>query len=302
LYLGDRSRNHKESFSIMQELKTATGINAQALADFRPGTRDAQEKLQWASNHDTTREEDIAYSLFGIFDVNLPVIYGERKQKALGRLLQEIIAHSGKITALDWVGQSSNFNSCLPAEISSYNAPPYMPPSLSEHDMQIWVPTLQNKIVAVKNLYTTLENLGVPRFANARLQLPCIAFPLTEVRQRVSTPCTYHIKANGLQDLVITTADTLVQIWPGKPTSQKFLLVRPWNHHDPGLPIFADEMQSVDDWPEPGSLSNDPLSLPPSDNEPAGSQQQSSLVIRFKQRLGALLGQQEPAYGGPNAT
>ncbi|KAG2340652.1 WD40 repeat-like protein [Suillus weaverae] len=86
LYLGNRSHNHKGSVSIMRELEHSTGINARALVDFRPGTRDARKKLRWASNRDTTREEDIAYSLFGIFDGNLPVIYGEKRQKALGRL------------------------------------------------------------------------------------------------------------------------------------------------------------------------------------------------------------------------
>jgi len=107
LYLNICSRNHKRSLSIMSEFEDSTGINARALVDFRPGTRDAREKLRWASNRDTTREEDIAYSLFGIFNVNLPVIYGEKRQKALGRLLQEIIAHSSDVTVLDWVGQST---------------------------------------------------------------------------------------------------------------------------------------------------------------------------------------------------
>ncbi|KAG1722583.1 hypothetical protein EDD22DRAFT_935209, partial [Suillus occidentalis] len=195
----------------------------------------------------TTLQEDIAYSLFGIFGVHLPVIYGEKRQNALGRLLQEIIAHSGDISALDWVGQSSNFNSCLPAEIFSYKALPYTPPSLSEHDMQTSVSTLRNNIVAVESaskLYATLENLGVPRFANARLQLPCIAFPLTEIRQSTGGDgdeyFTYEVKADRLQDLLVTTKDKLVQFSPAKRTRQT-------------LADFTDESQSVDDWPdEPG--------------------------------------------------
>ncbi|KAG1743006.1 hypothetical protein EDB19DRAFT_1850017 [Suillus lakei] len=100
LYLDDRSPNHKESFTIMRELEGTTGINARALVAFCPGMRDTREKLRWASNRVTTLQEDIAYSLFGIFSVYLPVIYGEKKQNALGRLLQEIIAHSGDIMPL----------------------------------------------------------------------------------------------------------------------------------------------------------------------------------------------------------
>jgi hypothetical protein len=92
LYLDDRSPNHKDSLAIMQEMGDATGINAQTLVAFRPGMINAREKLQWVSSRVTTWQEDIAYSLFGMFGVNLPVIYGEKKQKALGRLLQEVVA------------------------------------------------------------------------------------------------------------------------------------------------------------------------------------------------------------------
>ncbi|KAG1807087.1 uncharacterized protein BJ212DRAFT_1485748 [Suillus subaureus] len=257
LYLDDRSRNHKESVAITQELERSTGINARALVAFRPGMRNAREKLRWASTRVTTLQEDIAYSLFGIFGVHLPVIYGEKRQNALGRLLQEIIAHSGDITALDWVGQASKFNSCLPAEISSYKALPCMLPSLSEHDIHNSVSALRNNIVAVESaskLYTILEHLGVPRFANSRLQLPCITFPLTEVRRSTGgdgDKCfTYEVKADGLQDLLVTTGDKLVQFSPARRTRQTFLFVRPWNRYDLD---FTDESQSVDDWPdEPG--------------------------------------------------
>jgi hypothetical protein len=36
------------------------------------------------------REEDEAYSLLGIFNVSMPLIYGEGREKALKRLLEEI--------------------------------------------------------------------------------------------------------------------------------------------------------------------------------------------------------------------
>ncbi|KAG1734913.1 uncharacterized protein EDB91DRAFT_1029756, partial [Suillus paluster] len=101
-YLEDHSPNHKESVEIMHELEGATGIDARTLVAFQPGMIDAREKLQWASARVTTRPEDIAYSLFGIFDVRLPIHYGENVQNALGQLLQKIVAQSGDITALDW--------------------------------------------------------------------------------------------------------------------------------------------------------------------------------------------------------
>ncbi|KAI6041265.1 hypothetical protein EDC04DRAFT_2506843, partial [Pisolithus marmoratus] len=59
-------------------------------------------RLQWASLRRTTRPEDVAYSLFGIFNLHLPVLYGESAKNALGRLLAEIISQSGDISVLDW--------------------------------------------------------------------------------------------------------------------------------------------------------------------------------------------------------
>ncbi|KAG2360771.1 hypothetical protein BDR07DRAFT_1377746 [Suillus spraguei] len=104
----------------------------------------AREKLRWASRRITTVEEDIAYSLFGIFGVHLPIMYGEKRQNALGRLLQEIVTVSGDIPALDWIGTSSEFNSCLPADITSYEAPSYTSPYISEDEMQKLVSSLQD--------------------------------------------------------------------------------------------------------------------------------------------------------------
>ncbi|KAG2355211.1 hypothetical protein BDR07DRAFT_556666 [Suillus spraguei] len=186
-YLNDRSSNHKKSTAIMEELQVATGIDRRALVDFAPGMSGARERLQWASNRVTTVQEDVAYSLFGVFDVRLPVDYGEKKANALGRLLQEIVARSGDISALDWVGQSSEFNSCLPADITSYTAPPCALSSMSEDEIQTKVSLMRKNTVTVdlaSKVYALLKSMTAPRFANRRLHLPCISFHVTEVRQR----------------------------------------------------------------------------------------------------------------------
>lgn len=49
----------------------------------------------------TKREEDRAYSLFGIFDVNLPLIYGEGR-KAFLRLQEAILQNSTDLSLLAW--------------------------------------------------------------------------------------------------------------------------------------------------------------------------------------------------------
>ncbi|KAI6024337.1 hypothetical protein EDC04DRAFT_2900187 [Pisolithus marmoratus] len=92
------------------------------------GLDDARSRLQWASSRRTTRPEDIAYSLFGVFNLHLPVLYGDSAENALGRLLAEIISQSGDVSILDWIGEASLFHSCFPAHISSYQMLP-SPPS-----------------------------------------------------------------------------------------------------------------------------------------------------------------------------
>jgi len=241
----------------MRELEDATGINGHALRGFCPGMRDAREKLQWASMRVTTLPEDIAYSLFGIFGVHLPVIYGEKKQNALGRLLQEIIAQSGDISCLDWIGKSSEFNSSLPASITSYTAPPFVIPPLSEDDMHSSVSSLRDTgiIGLASQLYTTLHDQPTPRFAQRRLRLPCIIFTVTQVtrrpRQNQETRFTYAVKADGLQDILITTEDELIPFSRRTPNREKLLLIRPWDHNlleqydFPAQSKLGDDVQSI---------------------------------------------------------
>jgi hypothetical protein len=49
-----------------------------------------EERLSWIGSRQTTKEEDISYSLLGIFNVTMPVIYGEGAKKARERLMEEI--------------------------------------------------------------------------------------------------------------------------------------------------------------------------------------------------------------------
>jgi hypothetical protein len=58
-------------------------------------------RMHWAARRKTTREEDMAYCLFGIFDVNLPLLYGEGR-KAFHRLQEEIIKQFHDHTIFLW--------------------------------------------------------------------------------------------------------------------------------------------------------------------------------------------------------
>jgi hypothetical protein len=295
LYLDDRSSNHKESTAIMQELEDATGIDAGTLVAFRPGMTNAREKLQWVSTRVTTLEEDVAYSLFGIFDISLPVIYGE-KQNALGRLLQEIVAQSGDITALDWVGKPSEFNSCLPARITSYEVAACKLSSLSEDEIQTSISMLRNDVTAdsASKLYTLLSDLSAPRFAHRRLHLPCMVFCVTEVRRSQARDeqsyFTYEVKAHGLHDLSIRTGEKLIHFSPARPFQKTVLLVRPWNRHlldllEDDTQIIEGDTQSVKDVCVPQSASQNEKGPGDMDSHSRALR----LIVRLGQQFSAFL-------------
>jgi hypothetical protein len=70
------------------------------------------QRMSWAAKRETTREEDRAYSLFGIFGVNLPTLYGEGGQ-AFQRLQEEIIRRYADTSLFAWGYFSESFEKSL---------------------------------------------------------------------------------------------------------------------------------------------------------------------------------------------
>lgn len=64
------------------------------------------QKMSWASRRVTTREEDIAYCLLGLFGVNMPPLYGEG-EKAFLRLQLEILRMSDDESIFAWTNEKS---------------------------------------------------------------------------------------------------------------------------------------------------------------------------------------------------
>jgi hypothetical protein len=83
-------------------LNQVTGINAEVLID--PDimhTLPVARRMSWAAKRETTRVEDMAYCLLGIFDVNIPLIYGEGR-KAFARLQEQIIHEQNDLSIFAW--------------------------------------------------------------------------------------------------------------------------------------------------------------------------------------------------------
>ena len=79
-----------------------TGISAEVFQEQRSvETFSIAQRMSWASGRTTTIPEDIAYCLMGLFDVNMPILYGEG-DKAFIRLQQEIIKELDDESIFAW--------------------------------------------------------------------------------------------------------------------------------------------------------------------------------------------------------
>jgi Heterokaryon incompatibility protein (HET) len=83
--------NLGDKISLEQQIHETTGIPIGAIRGTTPLLSfSVTERMSWAANRQTKRAEDKAYSLLGIFDVHMPLIYGEGGEHALNRLRAEI--------------------------------------------------------------------------------------------------------------------------------------------------------------------------------------------------------------------
>ena len=87
--------------SLERYICEITRIPSKALRGSPLATFSVAERMSWAEIRQTTYEEDIVYSLLGIFDVYMALIYGEGKDRALKRLREEIDkASKGKLLVM----------------------------------------------------------------------------------------------------------------------------------------------------------------------------------------------------------
>jgi len=68
-----------------------------------PNAVSVAKRMYWASSRTTTRKEDEAYCLMGLFGVNMPLLYGEG-EKAFARLQQEITKITDDQSIFAWYG------------------------------------------------------------------------------------------------------------------------------------------------------------------------------------------------------
>lgn len=94
--------------SLCGVLAQITLIDEDILMHRRPlGSASIARRMSWAAHRETTRPEDIAYCLMGIFSVNMPMLYGEG-ERAFLRLQEEIMKQSDDQSIFAWVDREAS--------------------------------------------------------------------------------------------------------------------------------------------------------------------------------------------------
>jgi hypothetical protein len=106
-YAADWSKLGSRNASLADLIWRVTGIDK----EFLDGTTAVQraciaQKMSWLAKRTTTRTEDIAYCMLGLFEINMPLLYGEGS-KAFTRLQHEIIRTSNDHTIFCWTWTAS---------------------------------------------------------------------------------------------------------------------------------------------------------------------------------------------------
>lgn len=234
--------NHKTSFAIKRGMQLVTGLDADSLAALKPGTDDARQKLGLASTRKATRKEDMAYSLLGVFKVTIEAIYGDDEvPRALGRLLGALLTKSADVTILAWTGKTSEYNTCLPAEIIVYHDSEslHVPHPIEEAELP--AASIQNMLSSMTptdldsavKLHDRLLDSPPPELHHGRLKLSCIWFPLHSVTRDSPMSQTYTATVPLLGKVEIKTADDL-------SSARNMVLVHPWFRRllDPDIPML----------------------------------------------------------------
>ncbi|RYO34681.1 hypothetical protein AA0111_g3695 [Alternaria arborescens] len=147
-----------------------TGIPVEALEERPISEFGVAERFSWAANRQTTREEDEAYCLLGIFGINLPLIYGEQRLRAMKRLLNEI--EQPALKSLGAIKKDTEaVRNYMPAVTSKLDMIRHNQGSAKHHTLLDWIsasdfPSQQSDIIQRRQEGTAQWFLDAPELAH----------------------------------------------------------------------------------------------------------------------------------------
>ncbi|OAL51338.1 HET-domain-containing protein [Pyrenochaeta sp. DS3sAY3a] len=184
--------------TLGHQIADITGIDLLVLRGEEDArTRTIAERMSWAAGRETSRVEDVAYSLMGLFDVFMPMLYGEG-ERAFIRLQEEIMKQSEDNTIFAWKGEGPEFTRGLfarrPSEFGKRLLPSNMTaPGVQHTFSQYWMPEHQSyepPTLTSRGLLITLPLLSMgidsPDFRVSELSLEARESSLLRFRRRGS--------------------------------------------------------------------------------------------------------------------
>lgn len=206
--------------SLCDQIAIITSIDPLVLRGAPPTSRTIAERMSWAAYRSTTRIEDAAYSLMGLFNVFMPMLYGEGK-RAFIRLQEEIIKQTEDYTIFSWKanipGATSRgifahspdeFRVVGPGQIVPRLSYPhqqpdqYPPPSLTSRGLVLTLPVLE--CTSDKSTFLGWVSCSSPKEDDSLEEPTLLCIRLREIR---STPQLFarsspeKLEARAITDL-----------------------------------------------------------------------------------------------------
>jgi hypothetical protein len=139
---------------MISPLSRITGIPETVLRNSDPFGYSTAQRMSWAANRQTTRVEDLAYCLLGIFDIYMPLLYGEG-ERAFVRLQQEIVKVTDDESIFAWKSKDNNvfsWRSLFAQSPSEFEHAAYIVPATTDrrksHEttasglVRVWLPLI----------------------------------------------------------------------------------------------------------------------------------------------------------------
>ncbi|KAK7917388.1 hypothetical protein PG985_010996 [Apiospora marii] len=178
---GDWDKFQGSDRSNIQEVSQITGIEQSILERQQPvghipdlSIISVAQRMSWAARRETSREEDMAYSLLGVFGVSMSLLYREGGKEAFRRLQEEIIKTSNDNSIFAWaqpetqgLAHLSALATAAPQFAYSSNVPVIPGPSTSPTE-------LTNEAIKVTIHLEKIRSLQEPSVAGSGGKNGCI--------------------------------------------------------------------------------------------------------------------------------
>ena len=231
VFLSENWKLLGSKFALMELVHRTTNVSPEALLEPRSLDKfSVAQRLSWAAKRETTRVEDRAYSLLGIFDINIPILYGEG-ERAFRRLQEEIMRRIPDQTLFAWLDVEhlifppSRFDKPLPVSsnlFDQYSSLWVLEETQPRHVQSLLAPSLDR--FADGGRITTIPHEELfQRFPGSDLRLPAPDYAFTPLGIRTQLPIIpfTHIVPSSMTNSIIhdkKERDTL-------PLAQCYLVV-----------------------------------------------------------------------------